>query len=256
MTRHHQAHDTDAVSERFSPVVELRQYTLHPGRRDTLIDIFDRHFVESQEDTGMKVIGQFRDLDRPDYFVWMRGFDGMEARRRSLEAFYDGPVWAKHKSAANATMVDSDDVLLLKPAWPGAGFDLAGASRPPVDDRDAESKSDRFVVAAIHHILPGKEQEFAALYRREALPPAAGRLVAAFISEHAENTFPRLPVRADENVFVALRTFDTVGEHAASTARLAASPEWQAFAAGAGKLQARPAETLRLTPTSRSLLLV
>lgn len=254
MTRHHQAHDTDAVSERFSPVVELRQYTLHPGRRDTLIDIFDHHLVESQEETGMKIIGQFRDLDRPDYFVWMRGFDGMEARRQSLEAFYNGPVWAKHKDAANATMIDSDDVLLLRPAWPDAGFDLAGARRPSPGDKAVDSRSERILVAAIHHILPGKKQEFSALYRREAMPLAAGRLIAAFISEHAENTFSRLPVRADENVFVALRVFDTVGEHAASTARLAASPEWQAFAAGAGKLETRPAETLRLTPTSRSLL--
>lgn len=253
MAAHPQSREI-ATKERFSPVVELRQYTLHPGKRDALIDVFDRHFIESQEETGMKVIGQFRDLDRLDYFVWMRGFDNMEARRRSLEAFYDGPVWAKHKDAANATMIDSDDVLLLKPAWPEAGFDLAGARRPFPDDKAADSRSERILVAAIHHILPGKEPEFVALYRREAMPLAAGRLIAAFISEHAENTFPRLPVRADDNVFVALRTFDTVGEHATSTARLAASPEWKAFAVDAGKLEARPAETLRLTPTSRSLL--
>ena len=48
------------------PVVELRQYTLKPGRRETLIDIFDSHFIEGQEDAGMTIIGQFRDLDRPD----------------------------------------------------------------------------------------------------------------------------------------------------------------------------------------------
>ena len=35
-----------------SPVVELRQYTLKPGRRETLIDIFDSHFVEGQEAPG------------------------------------------------------------------------------------------------------------------------------------------------------------------------------------------------------------
>ena len=29
----------------------------------------------------MTIIGQFRDLDRPDMFVWLRGFDGMEARK-------------------------------------------------------------------------------------------------------------------------------------------------------------------------------
>jgi len=74
------------------PVVELRQYRLHPGARDTLVRIFDEHFVESQERCGMCVIGQFRDLDNPDRFVWLRGFPDMGARTRALEAFYGGPV--------------------------------------------------------------------------------------------------------------------------------------------------------------------
>ncbi len=34
-------------SSRFCcPVVELRQYTLHPGKRDILIELFDREFIE------------------------------------------------------------------------------------------------------------------------------------------------------------------------------------------------------------------
>jgi len=45
------------------PVVELRQYTLHPGKRDVLIDLFDREFVEAQKEVGIKIIGQFRDFD-------------------------------------------------------------------------------------------------------------------------------------------------------------------------------------------------
>lgn len=36
------------------PVVELRQYTLHPGKRDVLIDLFDREFIEPQEALGIK----------------------------------------------------------------------------------------------------------------------------------------------------------------------------------------------------------
>src|SRR5258708_2755078 len=58
------------------PIVELRQYTLHPGKRDVLIDLFDREFVESQEALGIKVIGQFRDVGNPNRFVWLRGFRG------------------------------------------------------------------------------------------------------------------------------------------------------------------------------------
>jgi hypothetical protein len=50
-------------------VIELRQYQLRPGRRDELIDLFDDHLLEPQAKCGMRVLGQFRDLDRPDWFV-------------------------------------------------------------------------------------------------------------------------------------------------------------------------------------------
>jgi hypothetical protein len=100
------------------PVVELRQYTLHPGQRDVLISLFDREFVESQEAVGMTVLGQFRDLDDPDRFVWLRGFDDMPHRAEALGRFYGGPIWKAHREQANATMIDSDDVLLLRPgSW-------------------------------------------------------------------------------------------------------------------------------------------
>ena len=111
-------------------IVELRQYTLHPQQREVLIDLFDREFVETQEAQGMRVLGQFRDLDRPDQFVWLRGFADMQARHRALEGFYGGPVWAAHRHAANATMIDSDNVHLLRSAWPGATASLPQHARP------------------------------------------------------------------------------------------------------------------------------
>lgn len=74
-------------------IVELRQYTLHPGARETLIELFEREFVTGQQSVGITVGGRFRDLDDPDRFVWLRAFPDMTRRRRSLEAFYTGPVW-------------------------------------------------------------------------------------------------------------------------------------------------------------------
>src|SRR5437764_7431453 len=111
------------------PIIELRQYTLHPGKRDVLIDLFDREFVESQEELGMKIIGQFRDVDNPNRFVWLRGFRDMPSRAQALEDFYGGPVWKTHREAANATMIDSDNVLLLRPASPASGFSLENRER-------------------------------------------------------------------------------------------------------------------------------
>src|SRR5689334_8037801 len=97
--------------QRGNTILELRQYTLHPGQRDVLIELFEREFIESQEALGMEVIGTFRDLDRPDRFVWLRGFPDMAARGERLQSFYGGPVSQKHRDAANATMIDSDNVL-------------------------------------------------------------------------------------------------------------------------------------------------
>ena len=94
----------------------------------------------------MTIIGQFRDLDRPDMFVWLRGFDGMDARKSALTAFYDGPVWAAWRDAANATMIDSDDVLLLKPAWPGADFNLSGLHRSALPDTEKSSDNGHWQV--------------------------------------------------------------------------------------------------------------
>jgi hypothetical protein len=75
------------------PILELRQYTLHPGKRDDLIELFDREFVETQEAVGMTIVGQFRDLADSTRFVWVRGFRGMPSRAEALTAFYGGPVW-------------------------------------------------------------------------------------------------------------------------------------------------------------------
>jgi hypothetical protein len=54
----------------------------------------------------------------------------MHERAQSLAAFYGGPVWQAYRQAANGTMIDSDDVLLLRPARPGAAFTL-DHERPP-----------------------------------------------------------------------------------------------------------------------------
>ena len=130
------------------PVVELRQYVLKPGAADALVEVFEAEFVESQEALGMAIGGLFHDRDDADRFVWMRGFSSMEARSDALGAFYGGPVWKQHGPAANATMIDSDDVLLLRPTEPphpalapgprapvGAGGRLACRSHPPARPR-------------------------------------------------------------------------------------------------------------------------
>ena len=103
----------------------------------TLVALFEREFVEPQEAVGARVVATFRDLDDPDRFVWLRGFADMAARADALGAFYGGPAWQAHREAANATMVDSDNVLLLRPLGGDQGLQAALQPRPPVGRRAA-----------------------------------------------------------------------------------------------------------------------
>lgn len=221
-------------------VVELRQYTLHPGQRDTLVELFDREFVETQEAVGMRVLGQFRDLDDADRFVWLRGFADMAARGAALPAFYGGPVWAEHRGAANATMVDSDDVLLLRPAWDGAALPAPARPRAP---RGATALPPGVLQALVLHLEAPAGPELLSACR--ALPVADARVNAWYASEAAPNNFPRLPVREGEPVLLGLAMFDDA----------AAGDSWaHGVEAGLRPWQARPAQRLRLAPTARSAI--
>lgn len=247
-------HDILAEPAVRTELVELRQYTLHPRTRETLIGLFDDQLVEPQEECGMSVIGQFRDLDRPNRFVWLRGFPDMASRARALAAFYEGPVWAKHRDAANATMIDFDDVRLLRPAAPDSGFRLDPSDRPA---RGAPDRERGFVTATILHLNQSGAEAFPDLFQRTLRPVLIGAgatLIASFVTEPSPNNFPRLPVREGETVFVWFAGFDSVEAHRGHRAELMLSVAWQDAMADAANYLRAPPEVLRLAPTARSLL--
>lgn len=243
------------------PVVELRRYTLHDGRRDELITLFEREFVETQEATGMTLIGQFRDLDDPNRFVWLRGFPDMARRAAALHDFYGGPVWQRHRDRANATMVDSDDVLLLRPLDDRSGFPAPTGVRPPADVPPATGPArppSPVVVATICRRTRPVDAGFADLFRHlvaPALTEAGGAPLACLGTEYAENTFPALPVRTGEHVVVWFSRFADVEHLETHLRRLDRSVRWQTEVLPelTATLDGAP-ERLRLVPTARSAL--
>jgi quinol monooxygenase YgiN len=233
-------------------VLELRQYTLHPGRRDELIALFEREFVETQEAAGMRVFGTFRDLDDPDRFVWLRGFADMAARADALGAFYGGPAWQRHRDAANATMMDSDNVLLLRPLVCDQGLQAALLPRPAIDASPAAGGV--FTIT----VCPLREPATDALVHAfdQCIHPwwvgVGGDLLACWATESAANNFPRLPVREGEPVIAWLTRFDdeTAQQRHAALLRSSAClerAEWRAHLSG-------EVVQLRLAPTPRSAL--
>ena len=233
-------------------VVELRRYALHPKARETLIQLFDRELIEPQEASGMQVLGQFRDLDDPDSFVWLRGFSDMPTRKRALEDFYGGSVWREHRTAANATMIAADNVLLLRPL---VGLEVGDEVRP-APKRNGSRPG--LLAVTIYPVADSASNEFAELFTSELEPllrQADISVLATYATEHAPNTFPALPVREDVEVFVWMSLFADERDHARRSASLEESASWRDRVSQS--LSGRPdgkEEVLRLTPTGRSLI--
>lgn len=228
-------------------VIELRQYTLKPGRRDALIELFETDLQAAQERCGMRILGTFRDLEDPQRFVWMRSFPTMEHRAESLAAFYGGPVWRRHREAANATMLDSDDVLLLRPGWPQSTLELG----PPGRQAGAERGTVHAGIVSLGRAV----DETDLVYFGDAIVPelerAGATVLACLVTEPAANTFPALPIREDENVLVWLAGFpDHTAYSAARTLPYDVSPAVQAWPGVIAPLVLRS-----LAPTRTSALI-
>ena len=235
-------------------VFELRQYTLKPGQRDVLIELFDRAFVETQEAVGIRVYGQFRDDEHPERFVWIRAFADMKSRERALTSFYGGPAWKAHGKAAVATMIDSDNVLLLHAVDPPGGFNDLPASRPSIG---AAATPSAFVTATIYSLRPNIRSEFSAFFRERLSPALRDAGITprgVFATEHSPNTYPALPVREGEEVVVWFASFESAEAQAASVDRLSRSQTGAELNLELEKYLKAPPEVLRLRPTGRSLL--
>jgi hypothetical protein len=208
------------------PLVELRRYTLRPGSRAQFVQLFETELVESQEDVGIRVGGIYVDLDRPDMFVWLRGFAPGVDPGAALTAFYSGPVWKRHGPAANAMMIDSDNVFALRPVPGVAGLPAPGGERAPVGATAAPG----------YRVMAGVvlgEPDPAAL--AADLGAAVDAPVAVLRTDGSPNYFPPLPLRHEP----ALAWFATV----ADDSHLDAVRE---------RLAGQRHELLRLAPTPRA----
>lgn len=232
------------------PVVELRQYLLRRGRRDELIELFDREFVEPQEAVGIRVLGQFRDIDRANHFVWLRGFADHATRLDALTSFYGGPVWRQHAGAANATMIDSGDVHQLRAVTERERLHVRTQS-----DRDLAGHRGSILIVVIHRrSCAGYDLD---RQMCECLTPrleAAGlRTIGVYATDPTDNPFPALPVRPSDVLVrvVAGVSIDALDDAAdqVSLARAELTDHAQKHGLDEPLL-----DMLRLVPTARSCL--
>ena len=225
-----------------STVVEFRPYVTRPGQREAFNALFEKLTPDLQA-AGHHLHGQFRNVNDPDMQVWLRGYDSMEQRGKSLPAFYDSEVWKANRDAVNATLVDIGDVRLLKPV-DAPTFTLA-------------RKMTAFMVATTYLLNSAVDESFLRLWREKLKPTlaAAGAPpVAALSTEYAPDNFPRIPItRAGEHAFVWFAAFGSQEEYRQHLKILEATPAWGPVQAELARRLASPPKVMELVPTAWSL---
>jgi hypothetical protein len=230
-------------------VVELRNYRLVDGVGLDFARYFEDHFLFSQREHGLHVLGQFEVVGEPDRFVWIRGFEDMAARRRGLEGFYGGAWWLAHRSEANAMMREHDDVQLLRPLGAvealtgGLALEARAAEPPGVVPADGG-----LVVADFYRTDPAALPRLVERFEQRAQPAQVEpghQVLGHFVTELAPNDYPRLPVTQDPGLLLVLSAYRHRGHDVGLRRDLDAT---------ARSLVTAEPTSLLLRPTARSLI--
>jgi hypothetical protein len=119
-------------------VIEFRRYTIRDGERKHFAQYFETYFPEAFQQLGALAIGQFFERHNQGSFTWFRAFPTMDDRVKANAEFYYGPLWKEHKTTLNNLMVDSDNVLLLRPLHPEKGVTVLPAVDPVAEPDGAQ----------------------------------------------------------------------------------------------------------------------
>lgn len=103
-------------------ILEIRHYTLRPGRREEFIQFFEHKNRSALRGAGMMVFGPLRDMEHPDKVHWMRAFTSMEAREKLKDEFYTGRVWHDNIEPIAMDMIASYEADLTETTGGFEGF--------------------------------------------------------------------------------------------------------------------------------------
>lgn len=178
------------------PVIELRQYALAPGRRERMIELFERYFAAAQMQAGMPVLGLFQVPTHPDALVWIRGFADLDSRPACLSAFYGGAVWAQFGLEAIGCVERFNNVQLLRETSSGSGI-AVDPSAPHVRDT---SRLPGPIAVTTYRLKMPPDASLLRLFEEQVQLMGQGRLLGCYVSDPTPNNFPSLPIREGEQL--------------------------------------------------------
>lgn len=190
-------------------VLELRNYLMKPGKRDSFITFFEDNFIKSQNALGGYVLGQYRVKDGENNFFWIRGFKTMQARSKYLPEFYHSEFWKARRNTANDLINNNDNVYLMRALnLSSETADMAFSSN--------EIGSKKGLTVLDFYVANGRLDEMISFFRKVYIPFLIGLGISDFTTWEGEtevNDFPGLPVFQDGNLIITISHFTDEKEY-------------------------------------------
>ena len=183
--------------------IELRNYLIRPGQRDSYITAFETNLVDTLNLMKNFVFGQFRVKDAKDNFVWIRGFESMDSRKEDLKSFFTSEFWARNRSIPSKYLVNYTNVYLLRPIdifkveskitfngkWFGKPKGVAVVDFYVANDR-------------LPQLIDFVKSKYDSIIRS-----AGVKDISYWVSEPEPNNYPDLPAFQDKNLLVSISFF-------------------------------------------------
>lgn len=183
-------------------VLEIRNYLLKPNLTHKFRDYFHSKFVSPMNELGGYTLGEFKINDINDRFVWFRGFTDMKTRLEFLNDFYiNSATWKEYGKGANEMMINSDNVYLLRPLKEEVNSEIL--------------KTDKTFSVVDFYICNNTLEKVINLFDTTYFPFLKDLKIediTLWVSEMAENDFPRLPVFQDKNLLVSITHYKDENE--------------------------------------------
>lgn len=94
-------------------LLEIRTYTLQPGRREEFVAFFENDVMPAMQDVGMSLYGPFVSEEDPNVFVYLRTFRDEAQRHQQASAFYASDAWLGSMRDRALAMEQSYEVAVV-----------------------------------------------------------------------------------------------------------------------------------------------
>ncbi|MGI8580901.1 MAG: hypothetical protein ACR2KX_01810 [Chitinophagaceae bacterium] len=196
-------------------VIELRNYVLKQGMRDSFISYFEENLIQSQRALKAYPIGQYRVKGYEDNFFWIRGFENMQERSSFLPSFYFGPAWKQHKKIPNSLLANNDNVHLLMP------ITLQNDSLVSGNSINSSLLIPKTGITVVDFYTANTKLELLKKLFANSFLPLLKKIgindYTLWVSESEPNDFLQLPVFQDKNLLVMIRHFKNELDYSEAT---------------------------------------